>query len=101
MNELLSAVSVAEVQGLYGPFFFGEKLLQKIWLRGDFEKSAARLVDGRSLRIIHPGKWNLLGGPDFKSARLAFGDGPEICGDVELHLRAVDWMAHGHAADAA
>ncbi|MEO7412993.1 MAG: DUF2851 family protein [Opitutaceae bacterium] len=93
--------AVAEVQGLYGPFSFTEKLLQKIWLHGDFDHRAARLADGRTLRIIHPGKWNLLGGPDFKDARLAIGDGVEITGDVELHLRAGDWLAHGHASDPA
>jgi hypothetical protein len=103
MNERVfpDAHAVAELQGLYGPFSFGEKLLQKIWLRGDFDRGAAKLSDGRVLRIVHPGKWNLLGGPDFKGARLAFGDSGEITGDVELHLHASDWQAHGHARDPA
>lgn len=92
---------VEELQGLYGPFTFPEKLLQKIWLRGDFDRRKAVLNDGRRLAIKHPGRWNLLGGPDFKGARLQLGDGPEISGDVELHLRAYDWTAHGHAADPA
>ena len=92
---------VAEVQGLYGAYSFPEKLLQKIWLRGDFDRTALVLLDGRRLRVRHPGKWNLLGGPDFKGASLRFDDGPEIIGDVELHLRADGWAAHGHAADRA
>jgi hypothetical protein len=97
------APSVAEIQGLYGSFSFAEKLLQKIWLRGDFHRAAAILSDGRRLRIVHPGKWNLLGGPDFADARLRFGDTAEreIHGDVEVHLRATDWDAHGHARDPA
>jgi hypothetical protein len=53
------------------------------------------------VRIHHAGKWNLLGGPDFKGARIAFGDAGPVVGDVELHLRAVDWNAHGHARDPA
>lgn len=95
--------TVAELQGLYGAFSFPEKLLQKIWLRGDFERATARVNDGRPVRIRHPGKWNLLGGPDFIGARLCFGPatGPEVNGDVELHLQAGDWEAHGHAADPA
>ncbi len=93
------APAVAEMQGLYGPFSFPEKLLQKIWLRGDFERAAAVTTDGRQVRVIHPGKWNLLGGPDFRGARLRLGDGPEITGDIELHLRAADWVAHAHAQD--
>lgn len=93
--------AVAEVQGLYGPVSFAEKLLQKIWLRGDFDRRGALLLDGRPLRIIHPGKWNLLGGPDFKAARIAFGGVEEATIDVELHLHASDWIAHGHARDSA
>jgi Protein of unknown function (DUF2851) len=95
------APAVEEVQGLYGPFSFTEKALQKIWLRGDFDRGAARLADGRLVRVLHPGKWNLLGGPDFNGARFVLGDGPPITGDVELHLRAGDWVAHRHAEDRA
>jgi hypothetical protein len=93
--------SLAEIQGLYGAFTFPEKLLQKVWLRGDFNRAASVTADGRALRIAHPGKWNLLGGPDFHGARLAFAGEREIIGDVEVHLRAADWDAHGHAADPA
>jgi hypothetical protein len=94
---------VAELQGLYGAFSFSEKLLQKIWLRGDFDRAATVTTDGRSVRVVHPGKWNLLGGPDFSQARLRFagGDGREITGDIEVHLHATDWEAHRHAQDPA
>jgi hypothetical protein len=91
---------VAEIQGLYGPFSFPEKLFQQIWQRGDFDASRAITADGRRVEIVHPGRWNLLGGPDFKGARLRIG-GVATTGDVELHLRAADWRAHGHAADPA
>ncbi len=94
------ARSVAEIQGLYGPFSFPEKLFQKIWRRGDFNRAGAVLGDGRPLRVLHAGKWNLLGGPDFKDARLRLGN-EEARGDVELHLRMEDWAAHGHAEDPA
>ncbi len=97
----LSALSVTEIQGLYGAYTFPEKLLQKIWLRGDFNRRAAVTADGRGLTIIHPGKWNFLGGPDFKGARLRFEGGAELYGDVEVHLRVGDWDAHRHAADSA
>ncbi|HUR56735.1 MAG TPA: DUF2851 family protein, partial [Opitutaceae bacterium] len=66
-----------------------------------FNRAAAVSADGRRIRIVQPGKWNLLGGPDFHGARLAFGDGHEITGDIEVHLRASDWDAHGHARDPA
>ena len=94
---------VAEIQGLYGPFSFAEKLLQKIWLRGDFDHAHVATTEGQPLRITYPGKWNLLGGPDFRGARLRFGESPasEVQGDVEVHLHARDWDTHAHARDPA
>lgn len=91
---------VAEIQGLYGPFSFPEKLLQQIWSRREFDIARARTNDGRLLEVLHPGRWNLLGGPDFKAARLRLG-GEMLAGDVEVHLRVQDWASHGHARDAA
>ena len=93
-------LAVAEIQGLYGPFSVTERLLQKIWLRGEFDATHAVAEDGRSLQILHPGRWNLLGGPDFRHARIRLG-AAEIEGDVELHLYADDWGAHAHASDGA
>src|SRR5688572_30260571 len=90
--------AVAELQGLYGPFTMHEKIVQKIWLQGEFDARRAQLLDGRPLEIISPGKWNLLGGPDFFGARLRI-DGRDVHGDVEIHFHAADWMAHGHAAN--
>ncbi len=96
-----SGPAVEEIQGLYGPFTFSEKLLQQIWAQGDFDRAWLVTTTGRRVRVLHPGRWNLLGGPDFKQARLRLDDGPEVMGDVELHLHANAWEAHGHAADRA
>ena len=88
------------MQGLYGPFTMAERVVQKIWLRGDFDRSRAVLADGRTLAIRTTGAWNLLAGPDFRGARLVL-DGRETTGDVEVHFHMSDWRAHGHAADRA
>ena len=88
------------MQGLYGPFTMAERVVQKIWLRRDFEQAGLRLLDGRSLLIRAPGSWNLLGGPDFHGARLVL-DGAMITGDVEVHFHSADWHAHRHAEDRA
>jgi hypothetical protein len=88
------------VQGLYGTFSCPERLLQKIWQRGDFDGGAAKTADGGVVKIAHPGRWNHLGGPDFAGAKIWI-DGEERVGDVELHLHAKDWEAHGHASDPA
>jgi hypothetical protein len=91
---------VKEMQGLYGPFTIAERVVQKIWLRRDFDATAIRLLDGRSLEIHRTGNWNLLAGPDFRGARLSIG-GREVAGDVEVHFHASDWRAHGHDLDPA
>lgn len=91
---------VQEMQGLYGPFTLAERVVQKIWLRRDFIATGVRLQDGRELCVRSSGTWNLLGGPDFRDARLLI-DGCEIVGDVEVHFHASEWWAHGHDADPA
>lgn len=96
-----SAGAVEEVQGLYGSYTFSEKLLQKIWLRGNFDRGSLATNDGQRVELRYRGKWNLLGGPDFKQARLSFDAGREIVGDIELHLSAEGWAEHGHASDPA
>ena len=91
---------VQEMQGLYGPFTIAERVVQKIWLRRDFDQTELRLEDGRALRIVSPGAWNLLGGPDFRGARLVI-DGVALIGDIEVHFHVSDWRAHAHEADRA
>jgi hypothetical protein len=91
---------VAEMQGLYGPFTVAERVVQKIWLRGDFDRHRAVLTDGRKLKVRSTGAWNLLGGPDFRNARVVI-DGREATGDVEVHFHAADWRAHGHGTNEA
>ncbi|RRJ98077.1 DUF2851 family protein [Opitutaceae bacterium TAV4] len=91
---------MAEMLGIDGPFTFSERLLQKIWMRGDFDRASMQSADGRAVQVVHPGRWNLLAGPDFRDARLVIG-GSEVQGDVELHINADDWRLHGHADDPA
>jgi len=83
------------MQGLYGPFNLSERVLQKIWLRGDFATQDLRTASGKRLKLRDPGRWNLQGGPDFKEARLEL-DGQSVVGDVEIHFFESDWWAHGH-----
>ncbi len=92
-------LSVAEIQGIYGPFTFSEQLLQEIWTQGAYDQSQLLTTDGQRVVVKNPGKWNHLAGPNFKHARLRFGESGEVIGDVELHLRAEDWDSHAHARD--
>jgi hypothetical protein len=71
--------------------------VQAIWY--DQRVASLQTTDGRPLRVIFPGWWNLEAGPDFRHATVQIGDGPERTGDVEIHLRADDWTHHGHGRD--
>jgi hypothetical protein len=93
-----TAPAVAEMQGWYGPYTVSERVIQKIWLRGDYRAENLHTTTGKRLRVRHPGRWNLQEGPDFRDAEWEL-DGRRVRGDVEIHFHARDWAAHGHAQD--
>ncbi|MCG3150414.1 MAG: hypothetical protein PCFJNLEI_03900 [Verrucomicrobiae bacterium] len=82
----------------YHPLPISERLVQCIWYD---QRLTAGLTttDGRPVAVIFPGWWNLEAGPDFHHATVKVGDDPEVTGAIEVHLRAEDWMHHGHARD--
>ena len=73
-----------------------EKLLQAIWHHQRILRDQLQTLDGRPVRVLHPGFPNLEGGPDFRAAVIQLGDEPPLSGDVEVDLRASGWQAHGH-----
>lgn len=77
-----------------------ERLLHYVWLHRLFPLAPLRTTDGRALEVIDPGQPNTDAGPDFFNAKVRL-DGTLWVGNVELHLRASDWMRHGHQHDAA
>ncbi len=89
---------VAEIHGVDGPVSFPELLMQKIWASGEFDRVGLTTTTGEAVEIVALGRWNRLAGPDFAGARVRIA-GRERRGDVELHLRAEDWVAHRHADD--
>lgn len=91
----MKEAAIEEIQGIYGPVSISEKLLQKIWLQMDFSQHSLGTLDNQSLRILQPGKWNLLEGPDFKGCLIEIGD-KRLHGDVEMHFYQRDWRNHGH-----
>ncbi len=76
---------------------FSERFLQVIWNERRLSLEL-HLEDGRELKILSPGTWNVSAGPDFKSAALLI-DGHLATGDVEIHRFSSDWMKHGHSSD--
>lgn len=73
-----------------------EKLLQAVWHHQRLQRDQLRTLEGRPVRVLHPGFPNVEGGPDFQAAVIQLGDEPAVTGDVEIDLRASGWRAHGH-----
>ena len=73
-----------------------ERLLQIIWYHQRLLRDQLRTLDGRPVRILHPGFWNHESGPDFRGAVVQIGDEPAKSGDVEIDLRPEGWRDHGH-----
>ena len=73
-----------------------EKLLQSVWQHQRIHRGVLKTVEGKPVRVLHPGFASVEGGPDFRGAVLQFGDAPPVAGDVEIDLQPGGWRAHGH-----
>jgi hypothetical protein len=71
-------------------------LLQAVWHHQRIHRDDLKTLDGRPVRILHPGFWNHEPGPDFRSALIQFGSGPPVSGDIEIDLHPQGWHAHAH-----
>ena len=76
-----------------------ERLVRCVWFDQTLATDRLRTDDGRKLRVLSPGWWNLEAGPDFRNAALRLSGGPVVKGDVEVHLHSGLWRAHGHHTD--
>lgn len=76
-----------------------ERLLQLVWFHQRLRRDELVTMDGRAVRVLHPGFWNHEAGPDFRGAVLRFGGDAPQSGDVEIDLRSSGWRAHRHAGN--
>ena len=75
-----------------------ESLLHYFWRNKIFATVPLVTTDGRELQILRTGTPHKDAGPDFKQAVVRVGD-LTWAGDVEIHVRASDWLRHGHQHD--
>jgi hypothetical protein len=73
-----------------------ERLLQSIWHHQRILRDKLRTLDGRSVRVLHPGFWNHGSGPDFRNAVIQLEGEPPKSGDVEIDVVPAGWRGHGH-----
>jgi hypothetical protein len=97
--SIFAPVVLRDADSNYVPIPISERLAQCIWYDQRIQTDQLRTTDGRAVRVVFPGWWNLEAGPDFRHATVQVGDEPERTGDVEIHLRADDWSHHGHQRD--
>ena len=74
---------------------FPEAELVALWLLGRVPDTVL------PWRLLRPGRAGRGAGPDVREATLRSEHGVPLTGDVEVHLRASDFVAHGHAIDPA
>jgi len=77
-----------------------EDLLHHLWKFRNFRSQVHCSSTGEQLEVIHPGVHNHDAGPDFFNARIRI-DNIVWAGNVELHVKSSDWVAHGHCSDRA
>ncbi|HVX52134.1 MAG TPA: DUF2851 family protein, partial [Chitinophagaceae bacterium] len=75
-----------------------ERLLQFIWQFQYFNKQSLATTDGTPLHILSPGQFNSNQGPDFSEGKIKLGN-TIWAGNIELHVKASDWLTHKHQAD--
>src|SRR5436190_22674604 len=76
-----------------------EDFIDWIWKNRLFVQRELTCESGEVLEILNPGIRNNDSGPDYFNARLKI-DGVIWIGNVELHVRASDWLRHKHHYDA-
>jgi len=77
-----------------------EKIIRCLWYAQHlYLKRKITALDGRTIQVISPGRWNTGRGPDFLRGVFYLGKRKKVCGDVEVHRQQADWKAHGHQDD--
>ena len=78
-----------------------EYLLQAVWQQQRLWRDHLRTLDGKTVRVLHPGFKNHEAGPDFRGAIIQIEGSAPQSGDVEIDLQANGWRAHGHEGNPA
>ncbi len=74
-----------------------EEFLHYIWKYRFFSTEYLSCA-GEPVEVLDPGIHNFTSGPDFFNARIRIGS-TVWAGNVEVHVRASDWIRHGHQHD--
>ena len=73
-----------------------EKWLQYLWNYKLFSHFDFKDTQGRDIEVLQYGTWNTNAGPDFLLGKIKT-QGVQWAGNIELHLKSSDWIAHQHS----
>ena len=78
-----------------------EDFLHFLWRTRRFDQSNLQTTAGQPFEILDFGDYNRVdAGADFQNAKIEI-DGLIWFGNVEMHLKSSDWLAHGHQHNSA
>lgn len=77
-----------------------ERLLHYVWQYKLYGSPEQTTTEGGAFTILDPGIHNTDAGPDFFNAKLKCNETVWV-GNIEIHIRASDWLKHGHHTDKA
>ena len=77
-----------------------ERLLHYVWQYKLYASPEQTTTEGGVFTILDPGIHNTDAGPDFFNAKLKCNETVWV-GNIEIHMRASDWLRHGHHTDKA
>ena len=76
-----------------------ESFLAQVWQQQLAGREPLVTAGGDTVEVLHPGRLTNDCGPDFRNALIAINGQRPLQGDIELHVNARDWRAHGHHRD--
>jgi len=76
-----------------------ESFLARVWQQQLAGREPMVTAGGDTVEVLHPGRPTHDCGPDFRDALIAINGQRPLQGDIELHVNARDWRAHGHHKD--
>jgi hypothetical protein len=76
-----------------------ESFLAQVWQQQLAGREPLVTAGGDTVEVLHPGRPTNDCGPDFRDALITINGHPPLQGDIELHVNARDWRAHGHHQD--
>lgn len=77
-----------------------EDFLCYVWQHKLLNNNILKSSEQEDIEIIHPGTRNYDSGPDYTAAKIRIGR-TIWAGNVEIHIKASDWIAHKHHKDPA